>query len=117
MTENIITALIAVCSSGITGFLTWLLSRRKYNAEVDSSRIENLQKSLDFYIELSNDTKMRLSEILERNKLLDAQVVVLSRENNELKEQVKQQSIHIDSLASQVKGLNNSIDNLKEIKK
>lgn len=112
MIETLSTILIAAGTSGVTGFVTWIFSRRKYNEEVDGSKIENLQNSLDFYIKLSNDTNSRLGEILERNQNLDNQVVELKSENNELKILVKQQSEHINTLTEQVKKLSASVSKL-----
>lgn len=116
MIEALSTILIAAGTSGVTGFVTWIFSRRKYNEEVDGSKIENLQNSLDFYIKLSDDTNNRLAEILERNQNLDNQVIELKKENSELKTLVKQQSEHITTLTTQVKKLSACVDKLSASK-
>lgn len=117
MTETLSTILIAFATSGITGFFTWLFTRRKYNEEVDSSKIENLQKSLDFYVRLSDDTNKRLTEILTMNESLEKQVSELRAENAEFKKLVEKQNEHITALTSQIAELKSAISNAKVTRK
>lgn len=70
MTTEIVIAVIGVVSN----LVTYVLTKRKYNAEVDSSVIGNLKESLDFYKKLSDDNKQRLDEILKRNDQLEDEV-------------------------------------------
>lgn len=77
-----------ILSTGMASFFTWLFSKRKYNSEVDSNNIENMQKSLDFYIKLSDDYKSRLDvEIKSHHDEVDE----LRRENAELKKEMREQ--------------------------
>ena len=41
----------------ITSIVTWILARRKYNVEVDSNELDNIQKQLDIYKEIIEDTR------------------------------------------------------------
>ena len=68
ITNEIIIALIGVLSTVIGTWTSWFLARKKYNVEVDSSLIENMQRSLDFYMRLSDDNKDRLEEEVQRLK-------------------------------------------------
>lgn len=68
------------------GVVSWLLAKRKYNAEVDNNIIENMQKSLDFYKQLSDDTKERLETVL--------------KENSELRSEVKELRAIVDKLTT-----------------
>jgi hypothetical protein len=43
------------------------MAKRKYNSEVDNNVISNMKASLDFYKQLSDDNKERLSEVLKKN--------------------------------------------------
>ena len=54
-TEAIITAIIGVFTTAASSFITWLLSKRKYNAEVDNNVINNLQQSVETYKIIVND--------------------------------------------------------------
>jgi len=49
MTPEIIIAIIGVATSPISAYVTWVLAKKKYNAEVDGKVIENMQNSLEFY--------------------------------------------------------------------
>lgn len=88
MDTEILTALVGTGSAAISSCVTWLLSRRKENAEIDHTVIEGMQKSLQFYEQLSDDTKKRLEEsVQERLALkqqLDAQGVEIANLKSEL---------------------------------
>ena len=83
-----ITAMVGVATTGITGFITWLLSRKKYNSEVDHNNIENMESSLEFYEKLSNSNNKILSDILERSEKLAESNLKLLIEVQNLKAQV-----------------------------
>ena len=74
MNEVIITGIIGVISTIISGGTSWIFARRKYNSEVDNNLIANMQQSLEFYKQLSDDNKSRLEEILKRNEQLEREV-------------------------------------------
>ena len=84
----IITAVIGVITSGLTGLITWLFSRRKYNSEVDHNNIENMESSLEFYEKLSNSNNKILEDILERSEKLAESNLKLLLEVQNLKAQV-----------------------------
>lgn len=64
--STIITPIVAVVCSAITGFFTWLFSRKKYNTEVEHNSIENMEGSLDFYERLSASNSKILKEVLNK---------------------------------------------------
>ena len=74
MNEVVITGIIGVISTIISGGTSWIFARRKYNSEVDNNLIANMQQSLEFYKQLSDDNKSRLEEILKRNEQLEREV-------------------------------------------
>lgn len=79
--DQILTGVGGVVGMVISSVVSWLLAKKKYYSEVDATIIENLQKSLDFYIKLSDDNKQRLDETLERNRKLEDEI-------NDLRKQV-----------------------------
>lgn len=81
--EVIITGIVGLITTVSSAFVSWLFAKKKYNAEVDNDLIENMQKSLDFYMKLSDDNKLRLEEALRRNTALEQEV-------SELRSQVSQ---------------------------
>jgi hypothetical protein len=50
MTGIIISSLCGVVTTTIGSIVAWFLSKRKYISEVESTNIENMKNSLDFYI-------------------------------------------------------------------
>ena len=82
--QVIVTGVVGLITTVTSGWVSWLFAKKKYNAEVDTNLIENMQKSLDFYMKLSDDTKARLDEALKRNDLLENEVRDLRRQMFEL---------------------------------
>lgn len=80
MDTTILTALAGIITTGAGSCISWLLARKKYNSEVDSNLIENMQKSLDFYMKLSDDNKQRLDEALKKNAELEDEVTQLRQQ-------------------------------------
>ena len=95
MTEILITGGVGIVSSIISGWVSWIFARKKYNSEVDGNLIENMQKSLEFYKNLSDDNEQRLDKVLEDNVALRQTVEELLKENKQLKKE-------IDTLKDQV---------------
>lgn len=95
MTEILVTGGVGIVSSIISGWVSWILARRKYNSEVDGTLIENMQKSLEFYKNLSDDNEQRLEKVLEDNVNLRQTVEESLKENKQLKKE-------IDTLKDQV---------------
>lgn len=71
MTEVIITGAVGMATTIVSGIVSWLSAKKKYNAEVDSTLIQNIQNSLEFYKNLVDDNTRRLEDVLERNKELE----------------------------------------------
>lgn len=70
MNELLLTAIISITTSSITGFVTWLLSKKKYDAAVKHDNIENMENSLEFYDKLSKSNNKILEDILARSEKL-----------------------------------------------
>ena len=79
----------AIFSSNIiNSIVTWLLTKKRYNSEVDNTLIENMQKSLEFYKKLSDDNRDRLEDVLKRNDELEKRDEQLEDEVKELRNQM-----------------------------
>lgn len=74
MEDVVIPGIVGLVTSTVSSFVTWVLARKKYNSEVDNNLIENMQKSLEFYKQLSDDNKARLDEVLKRNDQLEDEI-------------------------------------------
>lgn len=72
--QVIVTGIVGLITTATSGWVSWLFAKKKYNAEVDTNIIGNMNESLKFYEELSNDNKKRLEEVLGRNNLLEEEI-------------------------------------------
>lgn len=70
----VITGIVGLITTIVSGWTSWFFTRKKYNTEVDSGIIKNMKDSLEFYKTLSNDNKARLEEVLKRNEALENEV-------------------------------------------
>lgn len=93
--DVLITAGVGVVSSIISAWTSWFFARKKYDSEVDNNLIKNMQESLDFYRQLSDDNKTRLEEVLKRNAELE-------KRDEKLEEEVRQLRNQMMSLMSQI---------------
>lgn len=80
MNELLITGGIGLVTTIISGWVSWVFARKKYNSEVDHNLIENMENSLEFYKKLSDDNRARLEEMAERNKALEEEVQELRKQ-------------------------------------
>lgn len=68
----LITAGIGIFTTFCSGLFTWLFSKKKYNAEVDSKTIENVSSSLEVYKNIVSDLERKIDSyiaISEENRL------------------------------------------------
>lgn len=86
--DVLVTGAIGLVSSIISAWTSWFFARKKYNSEVDNNLIKNMQESLDFYRQLSDDNKARLEEVLKRNDALEKRDEALEMEVRQLKNQM-----------------------------
>lgn len=91
MNELIISGIVTVVTTTIGSVVTYLVTRKKYKAEVDNNVISNMDDSLEFYKKLSDDTNKRLDDILKKNNELIAS-------NESLENEVKQLKVTVDDL-------------------
>ncbi|HLN52747.1 MAG TPA: hypothetical protein VK212_03495 [Lentimicrobium sp.] len=86
-------------SAAITAILTFILTRRKYHTEVkkadkeaDSSEIDNVEKAIRIWRQLSEDIKVRLTQDIEELRLENLKtrekLNTLTRENHALRHQM-----------------------------
>ena len=84
MTELLITGGIGLISTIVSGWVSWIFARKKYNSEVDQTVIHNMNESLEFYRKLSDDNKARLDEMIKRNDELEDEIKELRKQVSEL---------------------------------
>lgn len=86
--EVIITGILGIITSIISGWVSYFFTRKKYNSEVDLNLIEKMQGSLDFYTQLSEDNKRILDETLTKLEESEKRNEALENEIRELRNQM-----------------------------
>lgn len=82
MASEVIVTLVGLFCTTVSSIVTFVLTRRKYNTEVDSQQIENMEKSFDLY-------KRMMEETLEsQRKMMESKINDLQKENEFLRQQV-----------------------------
>lgn len=84
MDQIILSGIVTVAGSVITGVITFLLTRRKYRTEVDANQIKNMQESLNFYTTITEQNKKELAILIDSNEELMCTNRTLVSQNNEL---------------------------------
>lgn len=79
-TGVLITAIIGIITTLVSGWTSWFFTRKKYNSEVDHTVIHNMKESLEFYKQLSDDNKARLDEMIKRNDELEEEIKELRKQ-------------------------------------
>lgn len=98
MSEILIAAISSAITSSIASFITWLLAKKKYNAEVDNKVIQNMQDALKFYKELCDDNQKRLEELAKDNEGLKAKNAELEKRDDKLEEEVREMRRKLDMM-------------------
>lgn len=93
--EVIITGILGIITSIISGWVSYFFTRKKYNSEVDLNLIEKMQGSLDFYTKLSEDNKRILDETL--TKLDESE-----KRNNALENEIREVRNQMFALMTQI---------------
>lgn len=90
MEDYLMTGLVGAGTAAISTLVTWLTTRRQYMADVkkreteaEENYIGNIQRTMDFYQKLCDDTNERLQRVLEDNAKLRMEVDTLK--TNQLK--------------------------------
>ena len=86
--SDYITAIIGTLSTIMSAYLSHIITKRRYNAEVDNQQIRNMSDALIFYKDLCDDNKERLN--------------VLSLTIKEQEEQIKQIQLDMLKLRTQI---------------
>lgn len=90
MYDVLITGGVGIVSGALSGFISWFFTRKKYNAEVQSNEIQNMDSALDFYKKFIDDVNVRFDDVVQRNNLLQKQNEELKANNEQLKDDISE---------------------------
>jgi len=96
MASEVVITLVGLFCTTVSSIVTFILTRRKYNTEVDSQQIENMEKSFDAYKKMMEETLDAQKRLMETTvNGLNNKIETLEKENTFLRQQV-------DSLRAQM---------------
>lgn len=91
MGTEIVTALVTLFCSTASGVVTFILTKRKYSAEVDSQQIDNMGKSFDIYKKMMEESlEAQKNSMQSEINSLKTGYELVKGENDSLKAQVAQ---------------------------
>lgn len=79
-TTEIIITIIGVISTALSGWMSWFFTRKKYNSEVDSNYIKNLQEALKTYDNIIENNRDEINELMKKNDQLREEVSDLRKQ-------------------------------------
>lgn len=85
MLEILVTGGVGVVSGAISAFVSYLVTRKKYESEVQTNDINNMSQSLDFWVKTSENQKQELEQLHEKCAKLQERNDQLERDIAELK--------------------------------
>lgn len=71
MSGVVLTAIIGVVTSFCSSLITWIFTKRKYNAEVDTVNLSNIESAIEIYKAMVLDLGKKLDvygKIIDKNK-------------------------------------------------
>lgn len=71
---------IGLLTTVTSGWVSWFFARRKYNTEVDSNYIQNLQKALATYDTIIAHNKTEIENLMKKNDALEQEVSELRKQ-------------------------------------
>ena len=89
--------LMTAGASILTGFATFLFTRKKYISEVQSNDIDNMRNTLRVYIDIVEDNKKRMDLYQKEIERLDNIVVSLREENTDFRKQIADLKIELET--------------------
>jgi uncharacterized protein HemX len=99
MASEIVITLVGLFCTTVSSIVTFFLTRRKYNTEVDSQQIRNMNEAFDLYKKTMEESISSQKERLEETiKFQNSKIDTLQKENDSLKEQVNSLQKQMTSL-------------------
>lgn len=110
MHEFIVSSIISIVTSTISAFVTFIFTKKKYQAETGAIEVANMKESLEFYQTLSEDNKRRLIALLEENEKQRESIEKQREEISRQREEISELKAQIAELASLVRESTKNLD-------
>ena len=99
-------------TSAVSAFFGWLFTRRKYNAEVESTRVQNFDAAIEAYKKMYEDM---IDDLKTQNGELKEEVDNLKQELSENRKQIITLTNFVLASAMRKADENSDFSELKEI--
>lgn len=88
---EVVGALVGLFCTTVSSLVTFFLTKRKYNTEVDSQQIHNMGESFDVYKKMMEEALSSQKKTMENTiEAQDKKIDLLQKENDSLRAQVSQ---------------------------
>jgi cell division protein FtsB len=104
--NELISILLTVVLSSITGFFGWLFGRRKSKADAQSVELENVAKAVEIWREAAENLNEQL-------RIYNDQYLAIRDENIKLRSNIAELTAKVDSLTYENASLRKEIEKLK----
>lgn len=84
----LITGAVGMMTTIVSGFTSYIFTRKKYISEVDSNYIKNMEKSLEFYQKITESNEKKLEHILKENENMSNELVELKSTINSIVDKI-----------------------------
>ena len=89
--SEIVTALVGLFCTTVSSIVTFIFTKRKYNAEVDNQQLQNTREAFEMYKTTMEETVAALKQRLEETIHAQSEKIdYLQKENNTLRDQLTQ---------------------------
>lgn len=86
--SDYITAIIGTISTIFSAYVSHVVTKRKYNAEVDNTQIHNMSDALTFYKDLCDDNRERLNVLSLTIKEQESEIKQIKLDMIKLRNQI-----------------------------
>ena len=106
MATEITMALVGLFCTAASSWVTFILTRRKYNSEVESQQIENQNASFELYKKTMEESMAAQKQRFEDTIVsLNEKIEHLQKENDSLKSQLNQLQMQVINYLGTIDGL------------
>jgi peptidoglycan hydrolase CwlO-like protein len=78
-------AIIGLASSTITALISWILGKRKENADISTIQLENSQRVIDMVTAMNEKLEAKVDQLSKKVDELTVEIENLREENHNLK--------------------------------
>lgn len=78
-------AIIGLISSTLTALISWILGKRKENADISTIQLENSQRVIDMVTQMNEKLEAKVDQLSKKVDELTVEIESLREENHNLK--------------------------------